>query len=77
YEVSSRSGMTTGCRCSSKLANLELLEDDEEGSSKKEEFLQLFNRGGLVTPSDLVYLSCMPALQLKAEFFDDDYTQEL
>ncbi|QQP40087.1 Putative LOC100568865, partial [Caligus rogercresseyi] len=38
---------TTCCRCSSKLANLELLEDDEEGSSKKEEFLQLLNRCGL------------------------------
>ncbi|QQP54336.1 Uncharacterized protein FKW44_007143 [Caligus rogercresseyi] len=59
------------------LANLELLEDDEEGSSKKEEFLQLLNRGGLVTPIDLVYLTCMHALQLKAELFDDDYTQEL
>ncbi|QQP56558.1 Hypothetical protein FKW44_001256, partial [Caligus rogercresseyi] len=59
------------------MANLELLEGDEEGSSKKEEFLQLLNRGGLVTPSDLVYLTCMHALQLKAEFFDDDYTQEL
>ncbi|QQP52644.1 Putative LOC101234561, partial [Caligus rogercresseyi] len=59
------------------LANLELLEDDEEGSIKKEEFLQLLNRGGLVTPSDLVYLTCMHALQLKAELFDDDYTQEL
>ncbi|QQP55286.1 Hypothetical protein FKW44_008428, partial [Caligus rogercresseyi] len=59
------------------LANLELLEDDEEGSSKKEEFLQLLNRGGLVTPSDLVYLTCLHVLQLKAELFDDDYTQEL
>ncbi|QQP39504.1 Hypothetical protein FKW44_020406, partial [Caligus rogercresseyi] len=49
--------MTTCCRCSSKLANLELLEDDEEGSSKNEEFLQLLNRGGLVTPSDLEYLN--------------------
>ncbi|QQP53561.1 Uncharacterized protein FKW44_006078, partial [Caligus rogercresseyi] len=69
--------------CSTLLAkshsppNLELLEDDKEGSSKKEEFLQVLNRGGLVTPSDLVYLTCMEALQLKAELFDDDYTQEL
>ncbi|QQP58005.1 Hypothetical protein FKW44_003180 [Caligus rogercresseyi] len=31
-----------------KVGKLELLEDDEEGSSKKEEFLQLINRGGLI-----------------------------
>ncbi|QQP50769.1 Uncharacterized protein FKW44_011893 [Caligus rogercresseyi] len=74
----------TKCKsCSTLLAkshsppNLELLEDDEEGNSKKEEFLQLLNRGDLVTPSDLVYLTCMHALQLKAELFDDDYIQEL
>ncbi|QQP56622.1 Putative LOC100202460, partial [Caligus rogercresseyi] len=74
----------TKCKsCSSLLAknrsppNLELLEDYEEGSSKKEEFCQLLNRGGLVTPSDHVYLTCMHVLQLKAELFDDDYTQEL
>ena len=33
-------------------------EIDEEMKSKKEAFLKSINRGGLCTPSDLVYLSC-------------------
>ncbi|QQP53804.1 Hypothetical protein FKW44_006414 [Caligus rogercresseyi] len=60
-----------------KVGKLELLEDDEEGSRQERIILQLLNCGGLVTVSDLEYLTCMHALQLKAEFFDDDYTQEL
>jgi len=49
---------------------------DVEEKMKKETFLNIVDRGGLVTPSDLVYLICLHGLQLKAEIFDGGKLQE-
>ena len=52
-------------------------EDSGEKNAKtRMEFLQSVDRGGLVTPSELVYLTCMHALQLKKEVFDGGNVQK-
>ena len=47
-----------------------------EDSTAAEDFLRSINRGGLVTPSDLVFLVCIHALQLRDELFDSGKIQE-
>jgi len=49
---------------------------EEEDTKKREEFLQSVSRGGLVTPSDLVYLASACALHLKGDIFDGGIIQE-
>jgi hypothetical protein len=50
---------------------------DDEDSLEKTEFLRAVDRGGLVTPSELVYVICVHALQLKEELFDGGEIQEM
>lgn len=60
--------------------DLEMAEDEdtaEEEKSAKEAFINSVNRGGLVTPSELIYIVCVHAVQLKKEIFDGSDVQEL
>jgi hypothetical protein len=50
---------------------------DDEDSQEKTEFLRAVDRGGLVTSSELVYVICVHALQLKEELFDGAEIQEM
>ena len=43
---------------------------EQDLSDKKEQFLEQINRGGLCTPSDLVYVCVLHAKQLFKEIFD-------
>jgi hypothetical protein len=51
-------------------------EEKEEDRQAKEAFLRSVDRGGLVTPSELVYLVCVHAIQLKEELFDNGKLQK-
>jgi hypothetical protein len=56
--------------------------EDEEGSSEqerkaRESYINMINRGGLVTPSDLVNVTCLHAIQLKGMIFDQGEVQKL
>ena len=57
---------------------LEIASESGEGEydATKEQFLKSINRGGLVTPTELVYLVCVHALQLHDELFDGAEIQE-
>jgi hypothetical protein len=46
--------------------------ENHESARAKEDFLKAINRGGLVTPSELVYVTCLHALQLREEIFSSD-----
>ena len=47
------------------------------GDRFKKGYIDLINRGGLVTPSDLVNVTCAHAVQLKQLLFDGKDLQEL
>ena len=55
--------------------NLEI--SDEKEQKERERFLKSIDRGGLVTPSELLYLVCMHAVELKVELFDDGPIQKM
>jgi hypothetical protein len=50
--------------------------EDAAARSGKEDFLNSIDRGGLVTPSELVYIVCVHAIQLKEELFDSGELQK-
>jgi hypothetical protein len=51
-------------------------EERAEDRKAKEDFLRSVDRGGLVTPSELVYIVCVHAIQLKEEIFDSGKLQK-
>lgn len=50
---------------------------DAESTGVKETYLTMVNRGGLVSPSDLVNVVCVHSLQLKKAIFDSDNSRQL
>jgi hypothetical protein len=76
-----KSTACSGCKgMLSKSNDLTHLQFEEPGTSAekeaREEYVSLINRGGLVSPSDLVYVTCVHAIQLNQFIFGDKETKE-
>jgi hypothetical protein len=72
------SGCIVLLRKSDEAPVMEFEEDaSDEGKEARESYMNMINRGGLVTPSDLVNVTCVHALQLKALIFDHGSMQKL
>lgn len=54
--------------------NIEI--SDEDDAEEREEFMRSVNRGGLVTPSELVYIICVHAMLLREDIFDGGEIQK-
>jgi hypothetical protein len=54
-----------------------MCESRDQERKARESYMNMINRGGLVTPSDLVNVTCLHALQLKALIFDGGDVQKL
>jgi hypothetical protein len=48
-----------------------------EFEDSRNKFLSLVNRGGLITPSDLIYLCCLEAAKLQKCILNDFETEQL
>jgi hypothetical protein len=81
-----KSVMCDGCvallRKNEDIPSIEFEEDSSDGGggesrAAKESYLAMINRGGLVTPSDLVNMACVHALQLKTIIFDSGDVQRV
>jgi hypothetical protein len=76
-----KSTACSGCKgMLSKSNDLTHLQFEEPGTSAekeaREEYVSLINRGGLVSPSDLVYVTCVRAIQLNQFIFGNKETKE-
>lgn len=77
--ATSCAGCVTMIRKEDSVPAIEFEEDDssQEAKEMKEGYLKLIDRGGLVSPSDLVNVICVHVLQLKQLLFDGGDTQKM